>query len=90
MLKRDACTSLGHLLNPKLRYVGNDNSLLTLNTLQDIYALLTHNNALSRERQVDKFLTHLVPGFHVGDKVLVRNHTRDVWNPKYGVSFHAL
>ena len=33
------------------------------------------------------FLVYPVPEFNVGDKVLVRNHTRDVWDPKYDVAY---
>ena len=30
-----------------------------------------------------------IPEFLVGDKVLVRNHTRDVWDPKFDVAYHV-
>ena len=45
---------------------------------------------MSRERQEDKFLTCPVPEFHVGDKVLVRNHTKEVWDPKYDTAYHVV
>ena len=70
------------LLNPKSRYIGNDKSHFVLDALQDIYALVIHNIKLCREKQEDKFLTYCVSKAHVGDKVLVRNHTTDVWNLK--------
>ena len=40
MFRRDAYTPLAQLLNPKLRYVGNDKSILAF---YDIYALAIHN-----------------------------------------------
>ena len=70
MFERDAYTPLVALLNLKLRYVGNDKSLLALDTLWDIYALPIYNIKLSRERQADKCLTYPTPEFNIGDKVL--------------------
>ena len=51
------------------------------------YALTIHSIKLSKEDQEDKFLMFTVPEFHVGDKVLVRSHTRDVWDPKYDTAY---
>ena len=61
--------------------MGNDKDILALDAVQDIDALVIHNIKLSRERQQDKFPIYPVLEFHVGDKVLARNHTRDVWDP---------
>ena len=77
------------LLNPKLRHVGNDKSLLFLDTLWDIYALVNHNIKLSRKGKADTFLTYPVLKFNVANKVLVRNHTRDVWDLKDG-AYHVV
>ena len=66
---------LVELLNLKLRYMGNDKSLLALDALWDIYALMIN---LARERQEDRFLTYHAPNVLVGDSILVRYHTRDV------------
>ena len=38
-----------------------------------------------KKKQEDKFLTYHILEFHVGDNVLVRNHTRDMWDTIYGV-----
>ena len=39
-----------------------------------------HIIKLSCEREVDHF--------HVGEKMLVRNHTKDIWDHKYDVAYH--
>ena len=75
MFRRDAYTPLAQLLNPKLRYVGNDKSLLAF---YDFYALVIHNIKLSIAKQADKFLIYTILEFNVEDKVLVRNYTRDL------------
>ena len=89
MFGRDPYTPLLQLLDPELRYIGNDKSLLVLDTLRDIYALAFHNIKLSREKEEDTFLTYPIPEFNVGDKVLVRNHTRNVWDLKYDIAYHV-
>ena len=43
MFGRYVNTPLVQLLNPKLIYIGNDKSLLALDDLRDIYALIVHN-----------------------------------------------
>ena len=80
------------LLDPKLGYVGNDKSksLIVLDALRDISALMIHNSKLSRERQMDKFPTYPITVFNVEDRVLARNNTRNVWDPKYDVAFHMV
>ena len=77
-------------MNPKLRYVGDDKSLLALDELWDIYALAIHNIKQSREREADKFLKYPIPKCNVGDKVVVRSCARDVWDPKYDVANHMV
>ena len=60
-------------------------SLLALYSFRDSYILVIHNITLYRERQDNQFPIYPVPKFHVADKVLVRNHIRGMWNPKYDV-----
>ena len=49
MFKRDACNPLMQLLNPKLRYVGNDKSIFAPDAVWDIYGLVIPNVKLARE-----------------------------------------
>ena len=83
-------TLLVQLLNPKPSYMGYDKSLHDLIALRDIYALAIKNIKLSRERQMDLFMTYPIPECNAGDKVLVRYPMMDVWNPKYDVAYHAV
>ena len=43
-------------------------------------------NFLEKDKKI-MFLTHPVPKVHVGDKVLLRNHIRNVWDPKYDIAY---
>ena len=90
MFGRDAYTLLMQSLNLKIRYIRDDKSLLALHVLKDICALSIHNIKLFREREIDQILTYPVPEYHLGDKVLVRNPTRDVWKPKYDIAYHVV
>ena len=69
---------LVQLLNPKIRYLSDSKSLLVMDAFRDTYGLAIHNSKLARERKEIQFLTYLITEFHVGDKVLVRNHCMDV------------
>ena len=53
MFGKDVYTPLVQLLNSKLRYIGNDKSLLAMDTLRDIYALEIYKIKLSGERQAE-------------------------------------
>ena len=59
-------------------------------TLRESYSLAIHNIKSSRERQESQFSTYPLPDLHVEDKVLVRNHSRNVWDSKYDNAYHAL
>lgn len=87
MFGRDAYTPIAKLLNPKIRYVGNERGLLALDVLRGVYALAIHNLKLARERQEDEFKTSPLPDYVVGDLVLVRKHVRSQWDPKYDHSY---
>ena len=50
MLGRDVSTPLVQLLNLKIRYMCDDKSLIALDTLRNMYALVIDNVKLSRER----------------------------------------
>ena len=80
---KDVYTSLVQLLNVKLKYMCNDINLLALDEslrYKHWWFIILH---CPRWRQGDNFLTYHVPEFLAGDEVLVRNHTRDVWNANY-------
>ena len=90
MFGRDAYTPWLQLLNPKLRNVSSGRDLLVLDAFRDIYVLVIHNIKLSKERQEDKLLIYHVSKYYVGDKALVKNHPREVWEPKYDAAYHVV
>ena len=81
---------LAQPLNLKIRCLGDDKSLLVLDALKDKYALAIHKIKLSRERQANQFLTYPITEFNVGDKLLLQNHVRVVWDPKCDGTYHVV
>ena len=45
---------------------------------------------LSRGRQANHFPTYPFLKFHFGDKLIVRNHAKDVHNLKYDVAYNVV
>ena len=86
MIGRDAYSLLVQLLNPEFWYISNDNSLLALDSLSDIYGMAVCNIKLSEERQVSNNTCAWISCWTL---VLVRNYTRDVWDPKYNLVYHV-
>ena len=54
MFGRDPRIPLNTLLQPKIRYMGTDENILSLEALQRIYYMVAENLKLARERQTNK------------------------------------
>ena len=66
----------------KVRYMGNDINVLSLEALKIMYEIAATNLKMTRERKdspKDPQPIHLQPG----DTVLVQNHTKEPFDPKY-------
>ena len=51
MFGRDPLLPLTKLLRPKLQYLGNEESILSLESLQNIYQLVVTNLKIAREKR---------------------------------------
>ena len=76
MFGRDPVLPLNTLLEPKIRYMGNDINVLSLEAMKNMFEIATTNLKLAQERgdPKDKPLTTKV---QPGDMVLVQNHLKD-------------
>ena len=82
MFGRDPVLPLNTLLEPEIRYMGNDVNVLSLEAMKNMFEIAATNLKLARERgdPKDKPLpTKLQPG----DMVLVQNHLKGPFDPKY-------
>ena len=82
MFGRDPILPLNTLLEPKIRYLGNDINILSLDAMKNMFKITATNLKLARERgdpQDQPLSNKLQPG----DTVLVQNHVRGPFNPKF-------
>ena len=82
MFGRDPVLPLNTLLGPKMRYLGNDMNILSLEAMKNMFEIAATNLKMARERgdpKSDPIPRKLQPG----DTVLVQNHTKGPFYPKY-------
>ena len=82
MFWRDPVLPLNTLLEPKIRYLGNNINVLSLEAMKNIYEIAATNLKLAWERG-DLKDKHLSNKLQPGDTVLVQNHVKGPFNPKY-------
>ena len=88
MFGRDPLLPLTKLLRPKLQYLGNEESILSLQSLQNIYQLVVTNLKIAHEKRQPS----LIVGSKLkeGDLVLIKNHTAKAFQPRFKGNFHVI
>ena len=80
MYGRDPLLLLTKLLQPKVRYLGNDENILSREALKNIYQLVVTNLKLAHEkRQPNLYIDPKLKG----DLVLVKDHTAKAFQPRF-------
>ena len=82
MFGRDLVLPLNTLLEPKIRYMGTDINIISLESMKILYEIVATNLKLARERgdpPKQPPPTKLQPG----DTVVIQNHTKGPFDPKY-------
>ena len=77
------------LLGPKMRYLGNDINILSLETMKNMFEIAATNHKIAREKgesENNPLPTKLQPG----DMVLVQNHTKGPFDAKYVGDYHIV
>ena len=82
MFGRDPVLPLNTLLEPKIRYMGNDINILSLEAMKNMFEVAATNLKLARERGDPKDQP-LSNKLQPGDTVLVQNHVKGPFDPKY-------
>ena len=84
MFGRDPMTPLTSMLTPKMRYLGDEKGLLCLDKLRECHAIAAFNLRLAREKSApNRPIVGEHKEFHIGDMVLLKDHTRGQWDTKY-------
>ena len=82
MFGRDPILPLNTLLEPKIRYLGNDINVLSLEAMKNMFEIAATNLKLAQERGDPKDQP-LFNKLQLGDTVLVQNHCKGPFDPKY-------
>ena len=88
MFGRDPVLPLNTLLGPKIRYLGNDINILSLEAMKNMFEIVTTNLKMAQERG-DPKNDPLPCRLQLGDTVLVQNHTKGPFDPKYVGDYHV-
>ena len=81
----DPLLPITKLLRPKLRYLGNEESILSLESLQNIYQLVVTNLKIACEKRQPNLIVD--PKLKEGDLVLIKNHTAKAFQPRFKGNF---
>ena len=88
MYGRDPLLPLTKLLQPKVRYLGNDENILSLEALKNIYQLVVANLKLVREkRQLNLYIDSKLKE---GDLVLLKDHTAKEFQPRFKGNYRVV
>ena len=82
MFGRDPVLPLNTLLEPKIRYMGNDTNILSLEAMKNIYEIAATNLKLAREKG-DPQEQLLSTKLQSGNTVLIQSHVKGPFYPKY-------
>ena len=88
MFGRDPLSPLTKLLRPKLRYLGNEESILSLESLQNIYQLVVTNLKTAREKRQPSLIVD--SKLREGNLVLVKDHTAKAFQPRFKRNFRVI
>ena len=80
MFGRDAILLLHKLLQPQVQYLGNDENILSMQALKNIYEVVAQNLNVTQANVTDNI--NLVPTkLKEGDLVLIKDHTSKAFQP---------
>ena len=82
MFGRDPRIPLNTLLNPKIRYMGTEENILSLEALQRIYHLVAENLKMAKER-LHKNQQAYPTKFKTEDMVMIKTHAEGQFQPIY-------
>ena len=85
MFGRDPLLPLTKLLKPKIRYLGNDENILSLKAVKNLYQLVITNLKYTREKRQPKM--YVEPKLKEGDLVLIKDHTVKAFQPRHKGNF---
>ena len=89
MFGRDPRIPINKFLTPKIRYLGDDENILSLGSLKQIYHLVAQNLKLAREKMNKSKETYPIK-LKKHDLVMIKNHARKQFQPLYKGYFRII
>ena len=87
MFGRDPLLPLIKLLKPKIMYLGNDENILSLEALKNLYQLVVTTLKYAREKRQPKM--YVEPKLKEGDLVLIKDHTAKAFQSRFKGNFRV-
>ena len=82
MFGRDAILPLNKLLQPEVQYLGNDENILSMQALKNIYEVVVQNLKIAWAKVMDN-VNPVPTKLKEGDLVLIKDHTAKASQPHY-------
>ena len=82
MFGRDPRIPLNEFLRPRLRYLGQDETIVSLEAMKDIHSMAAYNLKLARTR-MQKITTQHEIKVKPGDLIMIKVKKRQTFEPKY-------
>ena len=82
MFGRDAILPLNKLLQPQVQYLGNDENILLMQALKNIYEVVAQNLKIACTKITDN-VNPVPTKLKEGDLVLIKDHTAKAFQPHY-------
>ena len=90
MFGRDPLLPLNKLLQPKVRYMGNDKGILSLEALKKVYEIAARNIERARKKKQEEGYVPPPMPIKVNDMVMIKNHTAGPFDPKYQGDYRVI
>ena len=88
MFGRDPLLPLTKLQKPKIRYLGNDENILSLEALKNMYQFVATNLKYARKKRQPKI--YVESKLKEGDLVLIKDHTAKAFQPRFKGNFRVV
>ena len=89
MFGRDPRIPQNDLLRPHIRYLGTDESILSLQAMRNIYKMVTHNLKTARKR-LEKEATKFPTKVKMENLIMLKRHDKKAFEPVYEGYYQVL
>ena len=88
MFGREARIPLNTMLQSQIRYLGNDENILSIQALKNMYQLVAENLQKARKRMASGNFPQPTK-LKTEDSVMIKNHTAGSFEPLYKENYHV-